>query len=83
MSPPDAKLSVHYHWPSAVGGGAADEHRAAIVLRTGPAPTGPWSKGELVVSGEQYPQLYDGRTHAAPPATCTSGCRSGGRTTCG
>ncbi|WP_020670291.1 DUF4185 domain-containing protein [Amycolatopsis nigrescens] len=40
-----------------------DEHRAAIVLRTAARPEGPWSEGEVVVSGQDYPGLYGGYLH--------------------
>jgi hypothetical protein len=40
-----------------------DELRAAIVLRTAPRPTGPWSVGEVVVSGAQHPGLYGAFLH--------------------
>ena len=64
MSAPVAELSVLYHRPSAQWMALTlDEHRAAIVLRTAPAPTGPWSRGEPVATGEQYPQLYGGHLH--------------------
>ena len=64
MSAPVAELSVLYHRPSAQWMALTlDEHRAAIVLRTAPAPTGPGSRGEPVVTGEQYPQLYGGHLH--------------------
>lgn len=40
-----------------------DEHRAAIVLRTAPQPDGPWSAGEPLVTGADYPALYGGYLH--------------------
>jgi hypothetical protein len=40
-----------------------DELRAAIVLRTAPLPTGPWSVGDVVVSGAQHPGLYGAFLH--------------------
>ncbi|WP_133847228.1 DUF4185 domain-containing protein [Labedaea rhizosphaerae] len=40
-----------------------DEHRAAIVLRTAPEPTGPWTGGDVLVSGRDYPGLYGGYLH--------------------
>ncbi|MEV0053320.1 DUF4185 domain-containing protein [Saccharopolyspora shandongensis] len=40
-----------------------DEQRAAIVLRTAPELTGPWSGGEVVVSGADCPGLYGGFLH--------------------
>lgn len=40
-----------------------DESRAAIVLRTAPAPTGPWTGGRVVVPGTEYPALYGAFLH--------------------
>jgi hypothetical protein len=40
-----------------------DEERAAIVLRSAERLTGPWSHGEVVVSGADYPGLYGGYLH--------------------
>lgn len=40
-----------------------DEYRAAIVLRRAAELTGPWSEGEVVVSGSDYPALYGGYLH--------------------
>jgi hypothetical protein len=40
-----------------------DEHRAAIVLRTAERLVGPWSDGEVVVSGRDHPALYGGYLH--------------------
>jgi hypothetical protein len=40
-----------------------DERRAAIVLRTAQRLTGPWSDGEVLVSGRDYPALYGGYLH--------------------
>lgn len=40
-----------------------DEHRAAIVLRSAPSLTGPWSEGIPVVEGSRYPGLYGGYLH--------------------
>jgi hypothetical protein len=40
-----------------------DEIRAAIVLRTAPAPTGPWGFGRPLVSGADQPGLYGGYLH--------------------
>jgi hypothetical protein len=40
-----------------------DEQRAAIVLRTAPEPAGPWSGGDVLVSGRDYPGLYGGYLH--------------------
>ena len=40
-----------------------DEHRGAILLRTASRLTGPWSAGEPVASGAEYPALYGGYLH--------------------
>ncbi|MFL6122298.1 DUF4185 domain-containing protein [Actinophytocola sp.] len=40
-----------------------DEHRAAIVLRTAPRPTGPWTSGEVAADGAEYPGLYGAFLH--------------------
>jgi hypothetical protein len=40
-----------------------DEPRARIVLRSAPEPTGPWSEGQVLVSGAQHPGLYGGFLH--------------------
>jgi hypothetical protein len=40
-----------------------DEYRAAIVLHDAAELTGPWSPGEVVVSGADYPALYGGFLH--------------------
>lgn len=40
-----------------------DEPRRGIVLRTAPAPTGPWSGGDVVVSGDEHPAIYGGFLH--------------------
>jgi hypothetical protein len=40
-----------------------DEQHAAIVLRTAPEVTGPWSQGVPVVDGSRYPGLYGGFLH--------------------
>jgi hypothetical protein len=53
------ELSVAYHEKS--GQWIAmylDERRAAIVLRTSPELTGPWSEAQEVVSRRDYPGLY-------------------------
>jgi hypothetical protein len=64
MPAPVAELSVLFHRPSARWlAMTLDEHRAAIVLRSAPSPTGPWSDGEPVVTGRQYPGLYGGHLH--------------------
>lgn len=61
---PVGELSLQYN--SFLGQWLAmhlDEHRAAIVLRSAPALTGPWSGGEVVVSGADRPGLYGGYLH--------------------
>ncbi|GAA1197832.1 DUF4185 domain-containing protein [Prauserella alba] len=40
-----------------------DEPRRGIVARTAPAPTGPWTGGDLVVSGDEHPAVYGGFLH--------------------
>lgn len=40
-----------------------DEDRSAIVLRSAAQITGPWTEGEVVVSGAEYPALYGGYLH--------------------
>lgn len=40
-----------------------DEQRRGIVLRSAPAPTGPWSAGDVVVSGDEHPAIYGGFLH--------------------
>lgn len=40
-----------------------DEHRKGIVLRSAETLTGPWSAGEVVVSGREYPAVYGGYLH--------------------
>ncbi len=42
-----------------------DERRAAIVLRTAPAVTGPWTAGQPVVTGSDHPGLYGAFLHPA------------------
>lgn len=64
MSGPAGELSVQYNtvlrrWLAL----HLDEHRAAIVLRTAEELTGPWTDGEIVVSGREYPALYGGFLH--------------------
>lgn len=64
MSGPVGELSVEYSrhfgcWLAV----HLDEHRAAIVLRTAEALTGPWSEGQVLVSGKDYPALYGGYLH--------------------
>jgi hypothetical protein len=64
MSGPVGELSVQYNtvarqWIAL----HLDEHRAAIVLRTAPEPTGPWTTGQVVASGAQHPGLYGAFLH--------------------
>lgn len=64
LSAPVAELSVQFNrhfgqWFAV----HLDEHRAAIVLRTAPELTGPWTDGEVLVAGAQYPGLYGGFLH--------------------
>lgn len=40
-----------------------DEGRAAIVLRTAPSPTGPWSGGQVVAHANDHPGLYGAYLH--------------------
>lgn len=40
-----------------------DERRKGIVLRSAEHLTGPWSLGEVVISGEEYPAVYGGYLH--------------------
>ncbi|PRX49988.1 uncharacterized protein DUF4185 [Prauserella shujinwangii] len=40
-----------------------DEPRKGIVLRSAERLTGPWSWGEVVVSGREYPAVYGGFLH--------------------
>jgi hypothetical protein len=40
-----------------------DESRAAIVLRTAKDLTGPWTDGQVVAAGADYPGLYGGFLH--------------------
>lgn len=64
MPGPVGELSVAYH--RQLGRWVAlhlDERRAAIVLRTAGALRGPWTGGEVVVSGRDYPGLYGGYLH--------------------
>lgn len=61
IGPPVAELSVLQHrraqcWLALT----LDEHLAAIVLRSAPTPTGPWSAPVPVVRGVDYPGLYGG-----------------------
>jgi hypothetical protein len=64
MAGPVGELSVQYHtitrqWVAV----HLDEYRAAIVLRTAPEPTGPWSPGRVIVDGADHPGLYGGFLH--------------------
>ncbi|MCP2253243.1 protein of unknown function (DUF4185) [Prauserella aidingensis] len=40
-----------------------DEPRRGLVLRSAPAPTGPWTAGDVVVSGDEHPAIYGGFLH--------------------
>ncbi|HEU5427538.1 MAG TPA: DUF4185 domain-containing protein [Actinocrinis sp.] len=40
-----------------------DQPKNDIVLRTAPSPAGPWSREQVLVSGQQYPGLYGGFIH--------------------
>ncbi|EIF00481.1 hypothetical protein SacglDRAFT_03625 [Saccharomonospora glauca K62] len=40
-----------------------DETRRGIVLRSAPRLIGPWTVGEVVVSGDEYPAVYGGYLH--------------------
>jgi hypothetical protein len=64
MSGPVGELSVTYNqhfgmWLAM----HLDETRAAIVLRTAPELTGPWTDGQVLVSGRDVPALYGGYFH--------------------
>jgi hypothetical protein len=64
MSGPVGELSVEFN--THFGQWIAlhlDEQRAAIVLRSAPELTGPWSDPQVVVSGADYPGLYGGYLH--------------------
>lgn len=64
MAGPVGELSVQYN--DVLGQWVAmhlDEHRAAIVLRTAPEPTGPWTAGRVVADGAEFPGLYGGFLH--------------------
>jgi hypothetical protein len=70
MSGQVGELSVQYN--QAVGRWVAlhlDESRRAIVLRTAPNATGPWSGGTVVVDGAKHPGLYGAFLH---PDSATS-----------
>ncbi|WP_024875038.1 DUF4185 domain-containing protein [Saccharomonospora piscinae] len=40
-----------------------DERRRGLVLRSAERLTGPWTRGEVVVSGDEYPAVYGGYLH--------------------
>ncbi|MFF4986613.1 DUF4185 domain-containing protein [Streptosporangium saharense] len=40
-----------------------DEPRTAIVMRTAPSPTGPWTGGQVVAHSADHPGLYGGFLH--------------------
>ncbi|MFI6100259.1 DUF4185 domain-containing protein [Lentzea sp. NPDC051213] len=64
MSGQVGELSVQYN--SFLGRWVAmhlDEGRAAIVLRTAPTPTGPWSGGQVVAHANDHPGLYGAYLH--------------------
>jgi hypothetical protein len=64
ISGPIGELSVGYqHYFGCWIALHLDEHRAAIVLRSAPELIGPWSDGQILVSGEDYPALYGGYLH--------------------
>lgn len=61
---PVGEISVHYHeglgqWLMTY----LDESRHEIVLRTAPAPTGPWGPEQAVAGAEMYPALYGAFIH--------------------
>jgi hypothetical protein len=64
MAAPVAELSIVYNrhfnrWIAL----HLDEARAAIVLRSSERLVGPWTQGQVVVSGTDYPGLYGGFLH--------------------
>lgn len=64
LTAPVAELSVRFNrhfgqWFAV----HLDEHRAAIVLRTADELTGPWSAGQVLASGAEFPALYGGFQH--------------------
>jgi hypothetical protein len=64
MPGPVGELSVQYN--TALRRWVAlhlDEHRAAIVVRTAPAATGPWTAGRVAVDGTRHPGLYGAFLH--------------------
>ncbi|KAF4405558.1 DUF4185 domain-containing protein [Streptomyces lycii] len=40
-----------------------DEPQGAVVMRTSPSPTGPWSAKQTVASGADFPKLYGAFVH--------------------
>ncbi|TKG62019.1 DUF4185 domain-containing protein [Prauserella endophytica] len=61
---PVGEMSVGYH--SGLGCWLMmhlDESRKGIVLRSAERLTGPWTHGEVVVSGQEYPAVYGGYLH--------------------
>lgn len=61
---PIGEMSVVYH--RGLGQWLAmhlDEDQAAIVLRSAPEITGPWTSGSISASGREYPALYGGFIH--------------------
>lgn len=61
---PVAELSVRYsshlrRWVAL----HLDEPRTAIVMRTAPSPTGPWTGGQVVAHSADHPGLYGGFLH--------------------
>lgn len=64
LSGPVGELSVAYH--GFLGRWVAvhlDEGRAALVLRTAPALTGPWDDGEILAPAADWPAPYGGYLH--------------------
>ncbi len=63
---PVAELSVIYHEPSAKWLAVTfDEIRGSIVLKSAPTPTGPWTRGEPILTHREMPELYGGFIHPA------------------
>lgn len=72
LAGPVGELSVQYN--TVLGRWVAlhlDEHRAAIVLRTAPAPTGPWTSGRVIADGAEHPGLYGGYLHPDSAGSAT------------
>ncbi len=64
LSGPVGELSVLYN--NNLGRWVAlhlDLDRRAIVLRTAPAPNGPWTGGQIVAHNDDYPGLYGSYLH--------------------